>query len=92
MNYTVAIEQNTIVLHCSQCKVPLQMTNFRGLYCPQCKACELGHAPESILHCAECEKPLRVTEIRGSYCINCEFHPSMQDTFLWKMSAMKGPT
>lgn len=93
MNYEIVVERNKMLLHCSQCRVPLQMTDYRGLYCPQCKAYDLvGQAPESILHCVECEKPLRVTKIRGSYCANCDYHPSMQDTFLWKISAMKNPT
>lgn len=95
-------------LYCNRCEIPLQMTNNRGLYCPKCKKNNLGRPPKYILCCAECEKPLRVTnwvipiKIKGwseeqkggygAYCNHCNFHPSMQDTFLWKLSAMKSPT
>lgn len=91
------------ILYCVGCNVPLQMTNYRSIYCPKCKKSTLPDGPESILCCAECEKPLRVTdwvvprEIKGwpkseegygSYCENCGFHPSMQDTFLWKIDKL----
>ena len=77
------------ILYCRPCKIPLRMGNNRIWYCPKCKATLNDKPVHSILCCAECEKPLQVTENGGGYCGHCKFIPSMQDTFLWKISAMK---
>lgn len=79
-------------LHCKKHKIFLQMIEGRGLYCPKCNETSSGNPAEFILCCVECEKPLAVTEGEGSYCLNCNFHPSMQDTFLWKIEKISNPT
>ena len=95
MDHHIVIEKDQQVLHCSKCRVPLQMTEYRGLYCPKCESHDLKHPPESILCCTECDNPLRVIDHKkgfGSYCIYCDFHPSTQDTYLINVSAIKRPT
>lgn len=79
-------------LYCQKCGILLQMMQKRGLYCPRCKETEPIVLVKQILCCTECDKPLAVTEGLGSYCLNCDFHPSMQDTFLWEIDKMPNPT
>lgn len=84
------------ILYCAKCRRPLQMTNYRGIYCPECKRSNLADADvESILRCEECDEPLRVTAHPngfGSYCAHCKFYPSLQDTYFLNISAIRNRT
>lgn len=73
------------VLLCPDCGEKLGLGTYRALFCPKCKWCETGTIPESILCCVDHDIPLLATEGGGSYCARCDFHPSMQDTFLWRL-------
>gem|GEM_PF-2812203 len=77
---------------CKKCKVMLRMGNGRIQYCPKCKEQDLRSKLDAVLCCNECQKPLAVTLGRGTYCEHCDYHPSMQDIFLWYFSDKKCPT
>ena len=41
---------------------------------------------EDVLCCAECETPLTFESGGGARCVPCGYYPSMQDTFIKKVS------
>lgn len=70
-------------LHCADCGQLLLMGERRLLYCRTCKLSESVEPLKYVLCCEECRLPLLVTPTRSTFCAKCEFHPSLQDTFLW---------
>jgi hypothetical protein len=87
---TMLVNGREKVLLCPNCRKQLGMGTHRILWCPSCKWSETGQIPESVLCCTECERTLLATEGGGSYCGVCNLHPSMQDTFLWKLCPQCG--
>ncbi|HSD12593.1 MAG TPA: hypothetical protein VLC10_03470 [Patescibacteria group bacterium] len=45
----------------------------------------------NVLCCAECEQPLHIDRMTGgAYCTHCNYPPSMQDTFIMRITPCCG--
>lgn len=44
----------------------------------------------NVLCCAECERPLDIDARGGGWCTPCNYPPSMQDTFIMRITPCCG--